>query len=201
MHEPTFYHGTGNSLLDVLVTNQCRRFASAGAIQNEIIDGHSLIYGALRLKCPKLTPVDIEFRSFKNFDKDNLLKDLQSAPFSVSKVFDDPGDSLWATVHQHTNIFDEHVPLKRKRIRKKQQAFFNSKFKKAVMTKRHLLKKYKNFPTNENWERYRKQWNICTDIRRKSIKNYVRDRCIGGPKNSDIITNNPNNSYDNWDLV
>ena len=130
--KPTFYHRTGNSLSDVLVTNQCRRFASAGAIQNEISDGHSLIYGALRLNCPKLTPVDIEFRSFKNFDKDNFLKDLQSAPFSVSEVFDDPGDSLWATVHQLTNIFDEHVPLKRKRIRNKQQAFLILNLKKLL---------------------------------------------------------------------
>ena len=92
IHEPTFYHRTGNSLLDVLVTNQCRRFASAGAIQNEISDGHSLIYGALRLKCPKLTPVDIELRSFKNFDKDNFLK---TGSFSVSE-FSQLGNS-WKT--------------------------------------------------------------------------------------------------------
>ena len=133
IHEPTFYHRTGNSLLDVIVTNQYRRFASAGAIQNEISDGHSLIYGALRLKCPKLTPVDIEFRSFKNFDKDNFLnKDLQSAPFSVSEVFDEPGDSLWATVHQLTKIFYEHVPLKRKHIRNKQPAFLTLNLKKLL---------------------------------------------------------------------
>ena len=87
IHEPTFYHRTGNSLLDVLVTNQYRRFASAGAIQNEISDGHSLIYGALRLKCPKLTPVDIEFRSFKNFDKDNFLIRICRVPPSLSLRF------------------------------------------------------------------------------------------------------------------
>ena len=100
--------------------------------------------------------MDIEIGSVKNFDKDNFLEDLQIVypslfPIFLMIIF----YSLWATVYQLTNIFDEHVALKRKSIRNDKPAFFSSKPKKAVMTKRHFAKKIdKNFLPTKNLERY-----------------------------------------------
>ena len=64
-----------------------------------MFDGHSLVYGILKVKCPRASPVDIEHRSFieygsfKNFKTDDFLWDLQGVPFQVATVFDDPSDS------------------------------------------------------------------------------------------------------------
>ena len=35
-------------------------------------DGHSLIFGILKLKCPKLSAKEICYRSFKNFNNNNF---------------------------------------------------------------------------------------------------------------------------------
>ena len=59
IHEPTFYHRTGNSLLDVLVTNQCRRSPLLRPSKIELVMVTCSFSGPLRMKCPKQTPVDI----------------------------------------------------------------------------------------------------------------------------------------------
>jgi hypothetical protein len=40
--------------------------------------------------------------------------------------------------------------------------------------------------SSKSWEQYRKQRNIVTKIKRKSIRNYFLERCVGGPKNKDF---------------
>ena len=149
-----------------------------------------MIYGILRSKYSQLSPLDIEYRSFKHFKEEAFLSDLQPIPFSVVSTFDDPGDSLCFFSKLLTGVVNDHAPLKKKRIRNKQPAFFNLKFKKAVMHKRHLLRKYKIFPTRSNWEAFRKQRYLCTDMRCRSIKSYFRERCFRGPKNEDF-----------WDMI
>ena len=39
--------------------------------------------------------------------------------------------------------------------------------------------------TKSNWEKYRQQRNLVTKIKKKSIKTYFFERCIGGPKSKD----------------
>ena len=73
--QPTFYHHRGKSLIDtsIFIANQFRKFLTSGVIDNELSDGHSMIYGILRSKCPKLSPLDIEYRSFKHFKEEAFL--------------------------------------------------------------------------------------------------------------------------------
>jgi hypothetical protein len=40
--------------------------------------------------------------------------------------------------------------------------------------------------SSKSWEQYRKQRNTVTKIKRKSIRNYFLERCVGGPKNKDF---------------
>ena len=177
---PTVYHKGGSSLIDVFLTNKPKCFCSSGALLNDLSDGHSVVYGILKVKCPKASPVDIEYRSFKNFKTDNFLSDLQGVPFQIATVFDDPYDSLWLFSELLTDVLNGHAPTKRKRIRNKQPAFMNTKFRKAVRAKHKLFRRLR---TPASWEAYRKQRNICTDLRRKSVKRYFQERCTGGSSN------------------
>ena len=54
------------------------------------------------------------------------------------------------------------------------------------MHKRRLYRLFKNVPSKVNWDNFRKQRNLCTDIRRRSIKHYFQERCIGGSKNDEF---------------
>ena len=64
--------------------------------------------------------------------------------------------------------------------------YMNSKLRKAVYKKRQLHNVFKTQRSSKSWEQYRKQRNIVTKIKRKSIRNYFLERCVGGPKNKDF---------------
>jgi hypothetical protein len=62
--------------------------------------------------------------------------------------------------------------------------YMNSKLRKAVYKKRQLHNVFKTQRSSKSWEQYRKQRNIV--IKRKSVRNYFLERCVGGPKNKDF---------------
>ena len=49
-----------------------------------------------------------------------------------------------------------------------------------------FFNKYKTWRTPANWEAYRMQRNLCTKLKRQSIRHYVSERCAGGPKSKDF---------------
>jgi hypothetical protein len=48
--------------------------------------------------------------------------------------------------------------------------------------KKMLFNKYNKIRSRDNWEKYRTQRNLVNKIKRKSIREYFIERCVGGPK-------------------
>ena len=138
-----------------------------------------MIFDALRQHSEKLQPTTITYRCYTNFEADNFNFDLQSAPFQLTEIFSDPDDCHWYFEKLFTDILDKHAPIKTKKVRAKQPPYMNSDLRKAALEKARLRRKYNRYPTKDNWESYRKQRNKTTDIRKKSIKNYFMERCVG----------------------
>ena len=88
-------------------------------------------------------------------------------------------DKYWCFHSLLAPIIEEHAPLKTKRVRPKQPPFMNSKLRKSVNRKAQLRNKFNKYPTRKNWEKYRRQRNITTHIRRESIRNYLIENCSG----------------------
>ena len=78
------------------------------------------------------------------------------------------------------DIVDKHAPVKQRKPCQNPAPFRNKELRKAVYKKRQLHNKYNKCKTN--WENYRQQRNLVTKIKKKSIKTYFFERCIGGPK-------------------
>ena len=49
-----------------------------------------------------------------------------------------------------------------------------------------LLNKFNKIKTSKNWEKYRKQRNLVTNLKRKSMNKYFIDRCVGGCNSKDF---------------
>ncbi len=94
--EPTFTSIHGSSLLDVALTNVRMKFGPSSIIDTGISDGHSMIIAVTKTKLPKQAPRVINYRSYKTFNKESFIKDMEHIPFNVCMTFDDPGDILWA---------------------------------------------------------------------------------------------------------
>ena len=63
----------------------------------------------------------ITYRSFKNFEENRFLNDLNSVPWEIIEQFDEVDDmvSIWSTLL--LEVLDRHAPIKSHRIKKKYQ--------------------------------------------------------------------------------
>jgi hypothetical protein len=58
----------------------------------------------------------------------------------------------------------------------------NRELRKAIYNKQMLRNKNEKYHTDKTWEAYRKQRNLVTKLKKRSVRTYVLDRCIGGHK-------------------
>ena len=76
-------------------------------------------------------------------------------------------DSFTATAHY---IFDRHAPLMY--VRCNQVTIVNKNLRNAIMTRSRLLNKFRQDRTISSHVAYKKQWNICVKLRRKTEKQF-----------------------------
>ena len=60
------------------------------------ISDHMLVHACMRTKVRRDPPKIVKARSFKRFNREMFMKDIESAPWSVCSSFDDPDDCYWA---------------------------------------------------------------------------------------------------------
>ena len=87
------------------------------------LSNHFPIFLTRKTNCTmhKLSPQTISYRSFKTFNEQDFINDLQSAPWDIIKIFDDTNDKLDSWTSMFIEIVDKHLPLKTLRVKHKQQ--------------------------------------------------------------------------------
>ena len=106
------------------------------------------------------------------------IQSLQS--FHVPHVFEDISEAYWAHEKLTKEVLDEHIPIKQKHKRKNSAPFMNSELRKAINHKKSLWRKFQNVKSDKNWNKYSKQRNYVTKLKRESSKLYFSERCGGG---------------------
>ena len=81
------------------------------------------------------------------------------------------------------SVADTHAPLKSKKCIDKPVPNMNRTLKQAIYKKRMLQNTYNKYKTSKHWEKYSKQRNLVTKLKRKSINTYFIERCVDGCKN------------------
>ena len=108
---PTRISTNTASCLDVILTNVPVFIKDFGVIETGLSD-HCLVYAVLKTKLMRPKADKITRRSFKNFDQKALLCDLNTVPFLVAYVFDDPDDVYWCWEQLYNQVLDNHAPIK-----------------------------------------------------------------------------------------
>ena len=62
----------------------------------------------------------------------------------------------------------------------------NQELRRAVYRKQMLYSQFTKCQSNKIWEKFRKQRNFVTKLKRKSMKTYFLERCSGGTKSGDF---------------
>ena len=74
-------------------------------------------------------------------------------------------------------MLNKHAPIKTTRRHPKHAPFMHKDLRKARNVKAMLRRKFDKYPTDTNWESYRRQRNYVTKLRKQSIKQYFTAQC------------------------
>ena len=165
------------SIIDLVITNKPKRFNDTICADAEVSDFHYMTCTATKFNIPKLKPITFKYRSYKYFDETSFLNDLERIPYYIIDVFDDINDSYWAWNKLTMDVIDEHAPMKTRTIKGNRVPYMNGNLRKAINVKHMLKRKYDKNDNSSNWNKYRKQRNLVTKLRKHSINNYIKNKC------------------------
>ena len=90
--------------------------STSGAFPLGISD-NNLIYATIRLKNKRPPPKIIRTRNYKKMDVEKFKHDIESTPFHIASIFEDPDDQLWAWERLFFDLCDDHAPWKEVKAR------------------------------------------------------------------------------------
>ena len=166
--DKTCFFRDHESSIDVILTNKPKKYFDSKSFELGVSDCHKMVVTNLRAHVSHLSTKTIEYRSMKNFKKEDFLKELEThlneITYSTTNMaYDNLVDTL-------SNVLNKHAPIKTKKIRGNQSRFMNRDLSRAIMKRSHLKSKYLKNKTNLNRNNFKKQRNLCVKLRDKAIK-------------------------------
>lgn len=119
------------------------------------ISDHNLVYISLKLKKPRIKPSYVTIRSYTNFSADNFLRDLSYMPFHIISLFDDFNDQVDVFNELFLEVFNQHAPVKRVKIRSKPNPFITPEIRQLMRTRDQWCKLAKKTNNPLHWNGYR----------------------------------------------
>ena len=120
----------------------------------------------------RLKPNKIQYRSFKTFNGQNVLRDLGNIPFHFCKDMNDKNSAYEQFKNTFKLMVDKHAPIKSKFMQGKHEPFMNKELSKAIKHRSKLKNLRNKMNTRESWEAFKRQRNKCADTKCKNIRTY-----------------------------
>ena len=166
-------HVGGSVHLDSILTNRPNSFQKTVTTETGLSDCHKLVSTVFRSTFIKLPPKTARYRSYKTYDKQNFLHELDQKLIQGDIYKTD--DSYSKLTEIMSEVLEKHAPLKTKIIRGNQAPFMNKRLSKAIMNKSRIRNKYLQWPSRENFLAYKKIKNKCNNLLKKSKKKYFQE--------------------------
>lgn len=119
INSPTRVTHSTSSLLDHIYTNNPEKVIESNILDVSVSD-HNPIACTLSYKLPKPDPKGhtyVSYRSFKHFDKDAFLLDLQLTHFNVIFDLTDADMALEVWYRLFLSVLNKHAPIKTRRVK------------------------------------------------------------------------------------
>ena len=174
--KPTCHKSSDPTLLDIVLVSHPKRYIDVLNTDFCLSDFHNIVGAATRRFAPVRSPYLLQYRSFKNFEDIQFLKDISDAPFHVAEKFDDVSDMAWFTSTIISGIVNDHAPMKTKWLKFKPVPYMNSELRKTMYARNMARNKYRKYG-NCYWDKYRCLRNKVVALRNRSIRKYFQTRC------------------------
>ena len=176
--DKTCFKSNNGTLLDVILTNRPNSFQKTVITETGLSDCHKLISTVFRSTFVKLPPKTIRYRSYKNFNKQNFVHELDQRLIRGDIYKTD--DSYSKLTEIISEVLEKHAPMKVKTIRGNQAPFMNKKLSKVIMNKSRIKNNYLKWPSRENFLAYKNIKNKCNNLLKKSKKVYFQENASEG---------------------
>ena len=173
---------TSSSSLDLIVTTRKDLINTSDVFPLGISD-HNLVYVTMRLKNKRPPPKYVKTRNYKKLNLDNFKRYMETAPFHIASLFDDPDDVLWAWQSLFVDICDEHAPWKEVKIRSRSAPWVTNEIRHKINKRYKLFKAAVTEKCPELWQNYKQARNEVTAALRKAKASYF-ERISGEVKKS-----------------
>ncbi|KAK2562924.1 hypothetical protein P5673_013901 [Acropora cervicornis] len=131
---PTRVTETSKSIIDVVLTTN-ESIISSCDVKVCAISDHNLVCMSMKLKTPRSRYAYITTRSYKHYETNKFLSDLECAPFHMVEFFNDLDDRVYAFNCLFLEALNDHAPIKRIKIKSKPNPFISPEIK-QLMNKR-----------------------------------------------------------------
>ena len=115
----------------------------------------------------KLKPKIIVYRDYENFDNAKFRYNIVTATSNV--------DNFGVYKNTISNIFNRHVPIKKKYIRTNEAPFMSKQLHKTIMERSRLRNKFLKHRTDTNKKNYSTQRNICKKLLKNTKTSYFEN--------------------------
>ena len=184
--EPTRITEQSKSLIDVILVNNQHRIVDSGVVPLSISD-HSLIYCIVKAGVPKATPRTIEYRSYRRFDENAFIQDLNNVPWHIVDDESNVNDAVLTWNRLFTEVADSHAPLKKRRVKGATAPWMNNKIAEAMRDRNYHLRKAQKTNSTYHWRMYRKLRNFVNREIKSSKSNHYCNLIEEGKGDSSMI--------------
>ena len=177
---PTRTSAHSNTLIDLILTINTSKVSKSDVIDYCIAD-HKFIYVIYKLKIRNPKPFVKYVHNFKNVleNPKDFKHDLESAPWWVCSTFEDLDDITWAWNCMYNVIANNHIPLRKAKVRKHSPPWMNSEIRKEMNKRYKLLKACDGTPsTNNLWADYKSSRNKVSKMLRCAEAQYWKKKLL-----------------------
>ena len=171
--EPTRITPTGESILDLIISDSPGFFISSGSLSPPANCDHNIVYATLNCRKYKPRSFPRKVWNFKNIDSSALNNALLNANWD--EIFGDTScdiDTLYENVFSlFVSIVESFIP-RRNVIRPSDKPWMSNEIRRAIRKRDRLLRVYSRVKLDCAWERYRVQRNTVVSLIRLTKMNY-----------------------------
>ena len=184
IESPTRVTELSKSLIDLCFTNVQHKVIESFFIDPGLSD-HSLVYCVMKSGRFRAPPKTIEFRSFKNYNRDSFVSDLRQVPWHVAlNNYKDIDDCVDTRSKLFSEVAESHAPIRTTQVRGFSIPWLNPNIS-DLMSKRDChLKKAKGNKCSIHWRLYRDLTNKVTQSIKKAKSDYYTSLIIESSKSS-----------------
>ena len=136
---------------------------------------HFLVFAALNLRMPKPPAAYFVARSYKYYDPQSFLGDLNKIPRYENILSDDVSEKLLHFNKAFFRVLDNHAPIKKIKIKHRRCPFINEEIKEKMAKRDQAHKIARETGALVDWQYYRDCRNDVKRVLREAEKEYVQN--------------------------